>query len=44
VAALSIGGLPNIVQHERIGYLARAFDTEDLVTGIMWGCLGIPSL
>lgn len=29
-------GLPDIVVHEKTGYLARAFDAEDLAKGIHW--------
>jgi len=29
-------GLPDIVQHQRTGYLAKAFETEDLAAGIRW--------
>jgi glycosyltransferase involved in cell wall biosynthesis len=36
VAAFNIGGLPDIVEHQRIGYLAKAFETEDLAAGIRW--------
>ena len=32
--AFHTGGLPDIVKHERTGYLANAFDTEDLAEGI----------
>ena len=30
------GGLPDIVEHQRTGYLAKAFETEDLAQGIAW--------
>ena len=36
VVAFNIGGLPDIVEHERTGYLAQAFDTADLAAGIRW--------
>ena len=36
VVAFNIGGLPDIVEHQRTGYLAEPFETEDLATGIRW--------
>jgi glycosyltransferase involved in cell wall biosynthesis len=36
VLAFDTGGLPDIVEHKRTGYLARAFDTRDLAQGIAW--------
>ena len=36
VVAFNIGGLPDIVDHQRSGYLAQAFDPEDLAEGIRW--------
>ncbi|NDY42303.1 glycosyltransferase [Dissulfurirhabdus thermomarina] len=36
VVAFDTCGLPDIVEHKRTGYLARAFDTEDLAEGISW--------
>jgi glycosyltransferase involved in cell wall biosynthesis len=30
------GGLPDIVEHQRTGYLAKAFDLTDLAAGIKW--------
>ena len=36
VVAFDIGGLPDIVEHEKTGYLAKHFDTEDLARGIRW--------
>lgn len=36
VIAFDVGGLPDIVVHEETGYLARAFDCEDLANGIRW--------
>jgi glycosyltransferase involved in cell wall biosynthesis len=41
VVAFDIGGMPDIVEHERSGYLARPFDTDDLAHGIGW-VLGEP--
>ncbi|MBY5267712.1 glycosyltransferase family 4 protein [Spiribacter salinus] len=34
VIAFHTGGLPDIVDHQRTGYLAQAFDTEDLAKSI----------
>lgn len=34
VVAFAVGGLPEIVVHNRTGYLARPFDTSDLAAGI----------
>ena len=36
VVAFDIGGLLDIVEHGRTGWLALAFDTEDLASGILW--------
>lgn len=36
VVAFNTCGLPDIVEHERTGYLAQAFDVEDLANGIQW--------
>jgi glycosyltransferase involved in cell wall biosynthesis len=36
VAAFKTGGLPDIVEHKTTGYLAKAFDTEDLYNGILY--------
>jgi glycosyltransferase involved in cell wall biosynthesis len=36
VVAFAIGGLSDIVAHEQTGYLARAFDTDELAHGILW--------
>lgn len=36
VIAFNTGGLPDIVEHQRTGYLAKAFDTRDLAAGIAW--------
>jgi glycosyltransferase involved in cell wall biosynthesis len=36
VVAFNIGGMPDIVAHEKTGYLAKPFDTNDLAYGISW--------
>lgn len=36
VIAFNTCGLPDIVTHKKNGWLAKAFDTEDLATGIKW--------
>ena len=36
VVGFNIGGLNDIVDHLRTGYLAKAFDTQDLAKGISW--------
>jgi len=36
VVAFNIGGLPDIVDHQQSGWLAPAFDTDDLAQGIAW--------
>lgn len=36
VVAFDTCGLPDIVQHKQTGYLAKAFDIEDLANGIQW--------
>ncbi len=36
VVAFDVGGLPDIVDHLRTGWLARPFDTENLAAGIAW--------
>jgi glycosyltransferase involved in cell wall biosynthesis len=36
VVAFDTCGLPDIVNHRVTGYLARAFDSEDLAAGIEW--------
>jgi glycosyltransferase involved in cell wall biosynthesis len=36
VVAFDVGGLPELVQHQKTGYLAKAFDLVDLATGIRW--------
>lgn len=36
VIAFDTCGLPDIVTHQETGWLAKAFDTEDLARGIQW--------
>jgi len=36
VAAFDTGGIPDIVEHKKTGYLAKCFDTEDLFNGIIY--------
>jgi glycosyltransferase involved in cell wall biosynthesis len=34
--AFDIGGMPDMIEHQQNGYLAKPFDIEDLTRGIMW--------
>jgi glycosyltransferase involved in cell wall biosynthesis len=34
--AFNVGGLADLVEHERTGYLARPFDVDDLAYGLSW--------
>ena len=36
VVAFNICGFPDIIEHKVTGYLAKAFDPEDLAAGICW--------
>ena len=36
VVSFNIGGLPDIIDHKKTGYLAKPFDTIDLANGISW--------
>jgi len=36
VAAFNTGGIPDIVEHKKTGYLAKCFDTDDLFNGILY--------
>lgn len=36
VVAFDVCGMPDIVTHKETGYLAKAFDVEDLAFGIQW--------
>ena len=34
--AFDIGGMPDMIDHQQNGYLAKPFDVEDLARGIAW--------
>jgi glycosyltransferase involved in cell wall biosynthesis len=34
--AFNIGGMPNMIDHQQNGYLAKPFNVEDLTRGIAW--------
>ncbi|MBU7008193.1 glycosyltransferase involved in cell wall biosynthesis [Peptococcaceae bacterium DYL19] len=34
--AFNIGGMPDMIEHQRNGYLARPFEADDLARGIAW--------
>jgi len=36
VVGFRVCGLPDIVEHQKTGYLANAFDTIDLASGLQW--------
>ena len=36
IVSFNIGGLSDIIEHQKTGYLAKAFDTRDLANGITW--------
>jgi len=36
VVAFDIGGIPDMIDHQINGYLAKPFDTSDLAAGIVW--------
>jgi glycosyltransferase involved in cell wall biosynthesis len=36
VTAFNTGGIPDIVEHKKTGYLAQCFDSEDLYNGILY--------
>ncbi|GBR75512.1 glycosyl transferase group 1 [Candidatus Termititenax persephonae] len=44
VAAFATGGIPDIVEHRRTGYLARPFAAEDLAQGIAYCSAQAPRL
>lgn len=35
-AAFDVNGLPEMIEHQKTGWLAKAFDAEDLAAGIGW--------
>lgn len=35
-AAFDIGGIPDMIDHQENGYLARPFEAEDLAQGVAW--------
>jgi glycosyltransferase involved in cell wall biosynthesis len=36
VAAFNIGGMPDMIEHKKNGYLAKPFSADDLADGIKW--------
>lgn len=36
VVAFNIGGIPEMIEHQQTGYLAQAFDVNDLLYGMQW--------
>ena len=36
VVAFNIGGLPDLIEHQKNGYLAQPFEVEDLARGLDW--------
>lgn len=36
VVAFNIGGMPDMIDHQINGYLAKPFESDDLAEGIMW--------
>ena len=36
VVAFNIGGMPDMIDHQANGYLAKPFDPDDLAAGICW--------
>ena len=36
VVAFNCTGLPDVVEHKKTGYLAKAYDVRDLANGILW--------
>lgn len=42
--AFNIGGLPDMIEHQQNGYLARPYESDDLATGIAWVLADNPRL
>ena len=36
VVSFNIGGLPDIIEHKKTGYLAKSFQIEELAKGVLW--------
>lgn len=36
VIAFNIGGMPDMIEHQRNGYLAKAFEPQDFAAGLQW--------
>jgi len=36
VVSFATGGIPELVEHQKTGYIARYKDTDDLITGVRW--------
>jgi glycosyltransferase involved in cell wall biosynthesis len=36
--AFDVGGMPDLIEHRDTGYLARAYEVEDLAAGLEWVC------
>lgn len=36
VVSFNIGGLPDIIEHKKTGFLAKAFNIKELAQGILW--------
>lgn len=36
VVAFDIGGMPDMIDHQKTGYLATPFESDDLAAGIIW--------
>ena len=36
VVAFNIGGMPDMIEHQQNGYLAKAFEAQDFATGLQW--------
>ncbi|MCP3732906.1 glycosyltransferase [Sphingomonas sp. MG17] len=36
VVAFDVAGLPDVVDHRTTGYLAKAYDTEEMAAGVAW--------